>query len=107
MTTTMQTAREHPGRTAGAPLLIDVRNESEHRAAHLPGARLVPLPLLPALIGEVVPDRDTPVVVFCAAGGRAAMACSLLAGMGYTQVANGGSLDAVAGGLGQAVHRGG
>lgn len=74
---------------ADGALVVDVRNPDEYVAAHVPGARLVPL-------GEV-PDRtdefptDTPVYVICAAGGRSHKASEFVIALGVdaTNVAGG------------------
>jgi rhodanese-related sulfurtransferase/molybdopterin-guanine dinucleotide biosynthesis protein A len=58
-------------RAAGAPL-IDVREEDEFAAAHVPGARLIPLGEVPARVDEVPTDRT--VYVICARGGRSGKA---------------------------------
>ena len=43
-----------------------------------------------------VEDKNTPIVVYCASGGRSSMAQALLAQMGYSRVTNGGSPQEVA-----------
>ena len=68
--------------------VIDVREQNEWDAGHIPGATLVPLADVPARIGEVVGDRATPLLVLCAVGARSARASSLMARMGYTNVVN-------------------
>jgi len=39
-------------------LLVDVRQEKEYVVSHIPGARLLPLPELPARLAELPADRD-------------------------------------------------
>lgn len=80
---------------AGATV-IDVRSADEFSAAHLPRAVNVPvetvasrLPEIDALVGG---DRSKPIVVYCAAGGRAAKAKAALDAAGFTHVVNGGGL---------------
>ena len=68
--------------------VIDVREQSEWDAGHVSGATLVPLGEVPQRIGEAVPDRDTPLLVHCAVGGRSARASAWLEQMGYTNVVN-------------------
>ena len=68
--------------------VIDVREQSEWDAGHIPGATLVPLAEVTTRIGEVVGDKGTPLLVHCAVGGRSARASSVLAQMGYTHVVN-------------------
>ncbi len=64
--------------------LLDVRQPSEYEQAHLPGARLIPLPELTDRLGEIPKDR--PVLVYCAVGGRSATAAQLLSGQGFGKV---------------------
>jgi len=66
--------------------VIDVRGASEWDTGHLPGAPNMPLASLAARVAEVA--RDRPVVVQCQAGGRSAIAASLLRAKGVEQVAN-------------------
>lgn len=48
--------------------LIDVRQPEEYQAAHVPGARLIPLADVVARLGEI--PRDRPVYVICQTGAR-------------------------------------
>lgn len=66
--------------------VIDVRNQSEWDAGHLPGAHHIQLGALDARLAEV--PRDGMVVVHCQGGGRSAIAASLLAARGITNVIN-------------------
>jgi len=68
--------------------VIDVREQSEYDAGHVAGATLVPLASVPQRIGEVVPDRDTPLLVHCAVGARSSRAAAWLEQAGYTNVVN-------------------
>jgi molybdopterin/thiamine biosynthesis adenylyltransferase/rhodanese-related sulfurtransferase len=68
--------------------VLDVREQSEWDAGHVAGATLLPLGEVVARITEVVPDRDAPLLVHCAVGGRSARAASWLAQLGYTNVVN-------------------
>jgi sulfur-carrier protein adenylyltransferase/sulfurtransferase len=68
--------------------VIDVREQNEWDAGHVAGATLVPLGDVPQRIGEVVPERDTPLLVHCAVGGRSSRASAWLEQAGYTNVIN-------------------
>ena len=70
-------------------LVLDVREAREFRPGHVPGAKNVPLSLLPVLLPEVPKDR--PVYVICQSGGRSAQATALMRGVGIdaTSVAGG------------------
>lgn len=66
--------------------LIDVREAEEFRAGHIPGAVNVPRGFLELKIESAAPDRDAPLVLYCAGGTRAALAARTLQEMGYTRV---------------------
>lgn len=92
--------------TVAAPLLIDVRSEGEYAAAHLERSICLPLADIGARIEQLVPDKQQPLLLFCASGVRSDMAMRLLQSMGYHQVENGGGAGQVAMRLGCAVVRG-
>jgi rhodanese-related sulfurtransferase len=74
-------------RTAGGGrLLIDVREEDEYRGGHVEGARHVPRGFLDVRIEDLVPDRLTPITLYCAAGTRSALAAKALQELGYQDV---------------------
>jgi len=66
--------------------LIDVREKDEYRDGHLPGAISVPRGFLDMRIEEVVPKKDTPVILYCAGGTRSLLAGRTLREMGYADV---------------------
>ncbi|HEY2477381.1 MAG TPA: rhodanese-like domain-containing protein [Solirubrobacterales bacterium] len=61
--------------------LVDVRADHEWETGHLPGAVHIPLPELPARVGEI--DKDRPVILYCRGGNRSSMATTVLAEAGY------------------------
>jgi rhodanese-related sulfurtransferase/rubrerythrin len=68
----------------GTYTLLDVRQPFEYEEAHLPGAKLVPLPKLVDSLAEL--ERQRPVLVYCAVGGRSLMAAQLLSNQGFEEV---------------------
>lgn len=75
------------GRVArGAVEVVDVRTESEWRAGHIPGAKLAPLGQVAAALRERA--RTAPLVLVCQSGSRSGIAASVLASMGFENVAN-------------------
>jgi hydroxyacylglutathione hydrolase len=66
--------------------LVDVRNPGEVAAAPVPGGWPLPLARLRDHLDELDPDR--PVVLFCAAGSRSAIANSLLRASGFADVSD-------------------
>ncbi len=72
----------------GEPVaVVDVREPNEWAAGHVLGATLIPRGVLEFDVEAAVP-RDAPVVVYCAVGGRSALAADTLQQMGYTNVAS-------------------
>jgi rhodanese-related sulfurtransferase len=67
-------------------LLIDVREESEYAADHLPGAVHLGKGIIERDVEARVPDQNTPLVLYCGGGFRSALAADNLQKMGYTQV---------------------
>jgi len=58
--------------------IVDVRESEETESGLLPGAKHVPRGYLESRIEGVVPDRSTPVVIYCASGTRSALAAHTL-----------------------------
>ena len=67
-------------------LLVDVREESEYAADHLPGAVHLGKGIIERDVEERVPDPATPMVLYCGGGFRSALAADNLQRMGYTKV---------------------
>lgn len=68
------------------PLVLDVREPAEHATGTVAGAELVPRGLLEGKIAELCADPQRPILVYCAAGNRAALATKTLVEMGYPNV---------------------
>lgn len=66
--------------------VVDVREPDEVAAGQLPGALAIPRGYLELRIEEQVPDKATPVVVYCAGGTRSALSAKSLQDLGYTHV---------------------
>lgn len=67
-------------------VLIDVREESEFAAGHVPGAVHIGKGVIERDIEAKVPDAATPLVLYCGGGFRSALAADALQKMGYTNV---------------------
>jgi rhodanese-related sulfurtransferase len=74
------------GHREGEYTILDVRQPGEYEAAHLPGARLIPLPQLPDAYQELDPQQ--PIIVHCAVGARSRVAAQMLSGLGFKEVYN-------------------
>ncbi len=66
--------------------LIDVREPDEYRGGYIPGAEHVSRGFLELKIEQVVPERETPIVAYCAGGVRSLLAAQVLKTMGYGDV---------------------
>jgi molybdopterin/thiamine biosynthesis adenylyltransferase/rhodanese-related sulfurtransferase len=73
---------------AGGVMLVDVREQHEWDAGHLPGALFAPKSRLEEAIEAVVPDRSTPVILYCGVGQRSLFAGRTLRSLGYQDVAS-------------------
>lgn len=66
--------------------LIDVRENDEFRAGHIPHARGIGRGVLEFHIADEVPHTETEIVLYCRGGNRSALAAHSLQQMGYTKV---------------------
>ena len=76
--------------TPGARL-IDVRTSAEFAGGHISGATNVPLQQIASIVSEV-PDKATPLFVYCMSGARSQQAVGALKQMGYTDARNIGGI---------------
>ena len=76
-----------------APVLVDVREASEHHADNL-GGRLIPLGQLDIRAFELEDARDRDIVVYCASGGRSARGAQALRERGFRAVSLRGGMEA-------------
>ena len=74
------------GHGEGDYTLLDVRQPGEYEDAHLPGAKLMPLPELSDSYQKLDPEKPT--IVHCAVGGRSRVAAQMLSGWGFKEVYN-------------------
>lgn len=66
--------------------IIDVREQDEFRAGHLPGALGIGRGILEYHIADVAPDPEQEIVLYCRGGNRSALAADSLQKMGYRNV---------------------
>ncbi len=71
-----------------SPVLVDVREDNEWNKSRIPGAVHVGRGVLEANIESQVPQKSTPIIVYCRGGARSAVAADVLGKMGYTNVAS-------------------
>ena len=67
-------------------VVIDVREESEFVAGHIPGAIHVSKGVIERDIETVVPDLNTEILLYCGGGFRSALSADNLQRMGYQNV---------------------
>src|SRR5437667_1386461 len=67
-------------------MLLDVRESDEWEQGHLDQAVFLPRGFLEVKADKLLPDRQQPVVVYCAGGVRSALAANTLQELGYSRV---------------------
>lgn len=70
--------------------IIDVRTVDEFMDGAYPGAVNIPVAELGGRLSEI--PKDASVVLYCASGGRSAMAARMMKQAGYADVVNAGGL---------------
>lgn len=68
------------------PLIVDVREQDEFFSGHIKGAKNINRGSLQQTVSEIAPDQSSLILVYCAAGNRAALAANSLQKMGYRNV---------------------
>lgn len=74
----------------GRTVIVEALPAEHYEKQHLPGARHLPHDRVDELAAVVVPDRSTPVVVYCASGpcANSGIASRRLEELGYTDVSD-------------------
>ena len=67
-------------------VLVDVREESEWAAGHLPKAMHLGRGIIERDIEQAIPDTNAEVIVYCGGGFRSALTAESLMKMGYRNV---------------------
>ncbi len=66
--------------------LVDVREKDEFRQGFIPGAIHIPRGFLEMQAEQKLPDKEEPIVLYCAGGTRSAFAAKTLLELGYQNV---------------------
>ena len=75
-------------------IVLDVREQYEFDAGHIPGAVLLPVgTITKATAAAVIPKPDSVVLVYCRSGNRSKQASEKLAALGYTNVVEFGGIN--------------
>ena len=69
-------------------LILDVREDKEFSAGHIPKARHIPLGQLAGRLQELEKFKTKPILVTCRSGQRSARACGMLKKAGFETVYN-------------------
>ncbi len=69
-------------------LVLDVREDKEFAAGHIPKAKHIPLGQLAGRLNELDKFKGKPVLVTCRSGQRSARACGMLKKAGFETVYN-------------------
>ena len=75
-------------------IVLDVREQDEFDAGHIPGAVLLPVgTITKATAASVIPETDSVVLVYCRSGNRSKTASKALADLGYTNIYEFGGIN--------------
>ena len=73
-------------------IILDVREQDEFDAGHIPGAILLPYTEIEKKAETMLPDKDQLILVYCRSGRRSKIAAEALVNLGYTNVKEFGSI---------------
>ena len=75
-------------------IVLDVREQEEYDSGHIPDAVLLPVGTIDeTTAAEVIPEKDSTVLVYCRSGNRSKTASSTLAELGYTNIYEFGGIN--------------
>ncbi len=75
-------------------IILDVQEQDEYDGGHIPGAVLLPVGTIDeTTAAEVIPEKDSTVLVYCRSGNRSKTASSTLAELGYTNIYEFGGIN--------------
>lgn len=80
------TPAEAQKKQAQGAVIVDVRELSEWREGHIPGAVHIPLGALAARVQELDPAQE--IVAVCRSGNRSMVAAKILGAAGFSHVSN-------------------
>jgi rhodanese-related sulfurtransferase len=74
-------------------IILDVRTQEEYDTGYIEGAVLLPDYEIGEKIEELIPDKDTEILIYCRSGRRSENAAKELLEMGYTNVYDFGGIE--------------
>lgn len=73
-------------------IILDVRSQSEYNSGHIQGAVSIPYTDINEKAGQIIPDKQTKILVYCQNGSRSIIAAKKLVKLGYCDVYNCGAI---------------
>ena len=75
-------------------IILDVREQDEYDSGHIPGAVLLPVGTIDEeTAAEVIPEKNSTVLIYCRSGNRSKTASSALVELGYTNIYEFGGIN--------------
>ena len=75
-------------------IILDVREQDEYDSGYIPGAVLLPVGTIDdTTAAQVIPEKDSTVLVYCRSGNRSKTASAALADLGYTNIYEFGGIN--------------
>ena len=75
-------------------IILDVREQDEYDAGHIPEAILIPYTQIGEKAEEMLTDKNQLILVYCRSGRRSKLAAEALVALGYTNIKEfGGIMD--------------
>ena len=75
-------------------IILDVREQEATERGHIPNAQLLPVNLITeTTAGDIIPEKDSIVLVYCRSGNRSKTASQTLADIGYTNIYEFGGIN--------------
>ena len=84
----LKTCRSTPG-----AVLLDVREADEFREGRIPGSVNLSVMRIQANVQRLIPDKKTPVFLYCYSGARSGHALSIMKKLGYEDLTNLGGIS--------------
>ena len=74
-------------------IILDVREQDEYDAGHIPDAILLPYTQIEQKVEDVILDKNALLLVYCRSGRRSKIASETLSALGYTNVKEFGGIN--------------
>jgi rhodanese-related sulfurtransferase len=74
-------------------VILDVRTGEEYKEGHIKDSVLLPVTEIPDKVKNIIPDKETKILVYCRSGNRSATAAKTLLDMGYKNVIDFGGIN--------------